>query len=344
MKVIISHRKLHNASQTRGIGVYTRQLIASLQKEYPKDEIISLSERGGQTKADIIHYPYFDPFFLTLSISSKIPTVVTIHDLIPLAFPSHFPSGFRGKLKWYIQRIKVKRAAHIITDSESSKADIVRLIGIAPSRVSVIPLGPNESVSVPQRLFNKIVSSYKLPEKYILYVGDINWNKNAVGLIKAFASLKNKSIHLVLVGKIFVDKPNIPEYHEVKRAIEDSGKADKIICLGYVPSHHLSVIYSRATLYVQPSWYEGFGLPVLEAMKFGCPVASSDRGSLKEIGGDAVAYFDPSSNMAEVIESLLASPSALARLSQSGLIQAKKFSWENTARLTHKVYEQVLAK
>lgn len=343
MKVIISLKKLHGASNTRGIGVYTRELISGLQTKYPQDKIVVTSHKL-ELGADIIHYPYFDPYFLTLTLIPKIPTIVTIHDLIPLKFPTHFLSGIRGKVKWFIQRHKVRKVAHIITDSQSSKQDIVSLIHVDPSRITVIPLGPNQSEKVPTRLFNKIVSSYQLPAKYLLYVGDINWNKNVVGLINSFASLKDPNLHLVLIGKIFADKPNIPEYREVEGAISASGKSNQILCLGYVPSHHLSVIYSRAALYVQPSWYEGFGLPVLEAMKFGCPVATSDRGSLKEIGGEAVAYFDPQLNMTEVIESLLASPTRLAHLTELGLIQAKKFTWEITARLTHEVYEKVLAK
>lgn len=343
MKVIISLKKLHTSSNTRGIGVYTRELISALHKSYPKDKIISSSQNPEGLSGDIIHYPYFDPFFLTFSLARKAPTVVTIHDLIPLRFPTHFPVGIKGKIKWFIQRRRVRQASHIITDSECSKKDIVKLIGVDQSLVTVIPLGPNQGEKAPVRMSNKIAGGYKLPAKYLLYVGDINWNKNVTGLIKSFGEMKDKDLHLVMVGKVFADKPNIPEYKRIVEAIELSGKQDKIMCLGFVPSHHLSVIYSRATLYVQPSWYEGFGLPILEAMKFGCPVASSNRGSLPEIGDDAVAYFDPKVNMTETIESLLRSPAKLAELSEKGLANSKKFTWETTAKLTHIVYEQVLA-
>jgi glycosyltransferase involved in cell wall biosynthesis len=129
----------------------------------------------------------------------------------------------------------------------------------------------------------------------------------------------------------------------VAKAITDSGRADRIIQLGYVPGHHLSILYSLATLYVQPSWYEGFGLPILEAMKFGCPVASSDRGSLSEVGGSAVAYFDPGKNMGEVIRELLASSAKREELGLLGIARAKEFTWEKAARATHAVYERVLS-
>ncbi len=343
MKVIIALKKLHSQSSTRGIGVYTRELIAALQKSHPKSKFIAGQVNPEKLNGQLVHYPYFDPFFLTLKILRGIPTVITIHDLIPLKFSEHFPVGIKGKLKWWLQRRRARSVDHIITDSESSKADIVKIIGVESPKVTVIPLGPNRSQAVQVRLTKKIAASYHLPEKYLLYVGDINWNKNVTGLIETFKSIKDPDLHLVLVGKVFADAPNIPEYHQVKQAIADSGKSEGILRLGFVPSHHLSVIYSLATLYVQPSWYEGFGLPLLEAMKFGCPVASSDRGSLKEIGGEAVAYFDPARDMLEVISSLLRSPQRRSELAAAGLVQAAKFTWDKTAELTYKVYEQVLA-
>jgi glycosyltransferase involved in cell wall biosynthesis len=343
MKVIFSLKSLHHGSITRGIGVYTRELVEALQKHYPKSKFISTTKNPLTLNGDIVHYPYFDPFALTLNLLKKMPVVITIHDLIPLRFPTHFKSGIRGKIKWMIQRYRARLVDHIITDSQASKSDIVKLIGVDPSKVTVIPLGPNKAETVPVRLTRKIAASHKLPEKYLLYVGDINWNKNVPGLIDAFAKIKDPNLYLVLVGKVFSDAPPIAEYRAVESAIRESGKQDKIMKLGFVPTHHLSVIYSLATLYVQPSFYEGFGLPILEAMKFGCPVATSNRGSLPEIGGDAVAYFDPKKDMTEVISRLLKSPAELVSLKEKGLAQSQKFAWKNTAAATYKVYEQVLA-
>lgn len=337
MRILLSQKNMHRDKETRGEGVYTRELAAALKKQFPKDDI---SPTG---KPDLIHYSYFDPFFLTLRIARGVPTIVTIHDLIPLRFPTHFPSGIKGKLKWWLQRISVQHAAHVITDSEASKKDIMTLIGIESSKISVIPLGPNDANPLPLTLTKKIAQSYNLPAKYLLYVGDINWNKNIPGLIHAFNLVDDPQFSLVLVGKVFADKPNIPEWHSIEQAIASSPKKDRIHMLGYIPTHHLSVLYTQATLYIQPSWYEGFGLTILEAMKFGCPVATSDRGSLPEIGGNAVAYFDPASNMAPTIETLLKTPAQLRKLTELGLQRATAFTWERTARLTHKVYENVLA-
>lgn len=343
MKVLITQKKLHPLSSTRGIGVYAKELTRSLQKKYPQDKFLATSDSTPLAGFDLIHYPFFDPFFLTLRLHRNIPTIITIHDLIPLKFASHFEIGIRGKLKWLIQRRLAKRVNHIITDSQSSKEDIVKILRVDQSKVSIIPLGPNQSGQAPARLANKIAQVYKLPPKYLLYVGDISWNKNIVGLIRAFDLLPQRDLSLVLVGKAFASSPNIREFKEIRRAIDKSVRAKQIMILGYVPSHHLPVIYSHATLYVQPSWYEGFGLPILEAMKFGCPVATSSRGSLPEIGGDAVAYFDPKKDIVEVITSLLSSPQKLRDLSARAVKQAKNFSWEKTAEMTYQVYKQVIS-
>ena len=342
MKVSLPIHGLHGQSHARGIGVYAKELLKSLQKLFPHDHFYSTANQYVASHPDLIHYPFFDPFFLTLHLDRKVPTLVTIHDLIPLKFPLHFKTGIRGKLKWLIQSAKVKRATHIITDSECSKSDIVEILGFTPSSVSVIPLGPSIASIVPKRLATQIRKDYHLPAKYLLYVGDINWNKNVVGLIECFNHLADPSYSLVLVGKVFTDKPDIEEYHSIANAISHSPKAKQILTLGYIPNHQLGAIYAGATLYVQPSFYEGFGLPVLEAMKFGCPVATSNRGSLGEIGGTAVAYFDPDNSMVKVINTLLGSPSERERLRGLGLLRAKQFSWAKTAELTHAVYEKIL--
>lgn len=341
MKIFINHQSLHQQSSSRGIGVYTRELLTALQQTYTHDEFVT--KYDPRNPPDLIHYPYFDPFAPTLKLVPTIPTVITIHDLIPLRFPSHFPVGLRGKFNWFRQSRRAKQVSHIITDSESSKKDIIKILGLSGDKVTVVPLGPNQTKKLGAVMSGKIASSYALPPKYLLYVGDINWNKNVTGLIRAFSELKDKNLYLVLVGKVFSDQPDIPEYREIQRAIEKSGKKDLIIPLGFVPSHHLSVLYARALLYVQPSWYEGFGLPILEAMKFGCPVASSSRGSLPEIGGEAVAYFDPAKNMTETIADLISSPARLKELSVLGASRAKEFTWTKTALLTHEVYENILS-
>ncbi|MFH1244013.1 MAG: glycosyltransferase family 1 protein [bacterium] len=343
MKIAFCTSPLSLASKTRGVGAYTRELISALRSSFPADEFVETTGNPYSTKVDLVHYPFFDPYFLTLPWRFPVPTIVTIHDLIPLKYPTHFPAGKRGKLKWQVQKFLAHRTNAILTDSNSSASDIHALMGIPQERVHVVPLA-SATARTTLALTPKLKKLYHLPDRYILYVGDVNWNKNLPGLIQAFARLDNASTHLVLVGKVFADKPAIPEYFAVEQAIIDSKKPKHIHLLGYVPSHHLVAIYREATLYCQPSWDEGFGLPILEAMKAGCPVLSSNQGSLPEVGGEAATYFDPHhDNLTSALQSLLSSPAQRTSLVERGLVQAKKFTWSKTANLTRTIYVQTLS-
>ncbi len=342
MKIAICTSPLSSASKTRGVGAYSRELISALRSSFPADEFVETTGNPYSVQADLVHFPFFDPYYLTLPWIFPTPTVVTIHDLIPLKYPLHYPAGYRGRFKWTVQRFRAFRASAIITDSVSSSEDIHAIMGILQERIHVVPLA-SATARTAMSLTPKLKKLYHLPDRYILYVGDVNWNKNLPSLIKAFARLDTQSVHLVLVGKVFSDKPNIPEFRAVTDAINDSGKAKLIHLLGYVPSHHLSAIYREATLYCQPSWDEGFGLPILEAMKAGCPVVTSNRGSLKEVAGDAALYFDPGSDdLAGVLQSLLSSPAKRESLKATGYLQAKKFTWAKTAQLTRGVYAKLV--
>ncbi len=344
MKVVISLKPLQSGSKTRGIGVYTRELIRTLQELYPQDEFIPTTHDYYHQDADLVHFPFFDPFFLTLPLRKTKPTVVTVHDLIPLKFPQHFPKGFRGTLKWWIQRYSLKQVDHIITDSFSSQEDIHQILQFSKDKITVIPLGPNVRYSrVPKQLKLNVIQEYNLPSKYLLYVGDINWNKNIPGLIKEFSKLQNRRLHLVLVGGVFQQKKMIPELREILNLINKSPLKERIHLLGFVPSHHLPALYALAFAYIQPSWYEGFGLPILEAMEHRCPVITSNQGSLPEVGGEAVIYFDPhkSGDLAAKVNYLLDNPRKRKTLVELGKQQAKKFNWKQTAQKTYEVYQKL---
>lgn len=345
MKIAISQGTINAASYTRGVGAYTRELLGALQKHFPADQFLSVTGNPYQSGADLVHFPFFDPYFLTLPLRQPLPTVVTIHDAIPLKYPEHFPAGTKGKLKWRLQLLASKRVSEIITDSHASRSDICRIFGLPADRIAVIPLAPatNRGTST---IESKVKAEYHLPRRFILYVGDVNWNKNIPGLIRAFNQLESEQTHLVLVGKVFSDQPDIPEYQAVKGEIAAGTKSKLIHTLGYVPSHHLPVIYRLATLYVQPSFDEGFGFPVLEAMKEGCPVLSSQGGSLPEVAGKAALYFDPQvpKNFVKELNHLLSDPTLRKSLVEKGKQHVKNFTWGRTARLTHHVYEKVLAR
>lgn len=343
MKIALATGSLHPGSFTRGIGTYARELGSAFQKKYPENKIITNSTDPYRSAADLVHYPFFDLFSHTLPLSQSKPTVITIHDVIPLKYPPHFPVGIRGRLSHFLQRLALKRVSHIITDSLASKADITKYLRVKPEKVTVVPLAPS-STRGNFRLSSKVKKDYGLPDQFLLYVGDINWNKNLPALITAL-SAQSSSVHLVCVGKVFRDKPDIPEYHAVTKAIKDHDLSSRVHLLGYVPSHHLPLIYRLATLYVQPSWDEGFGLPVLEAMRLGTPVLSSNRGSLPEVGGDAVYYFDPgvTGDLSAKLKKLLSKEGNLSALIEKGMAHANTYSWDRVAKETLAVYKHALS-
>lgn len=347
MKIVISLKPLRSESKTRGIGVYTKELISHLKKIYPEHEIVLSSRDYYHNDADIVHFPFFDPFFLTLPRKKSIPTIITIHDLIPLIFPKHFRRGLRGTIKWFIQKSLVKQVDHIITDSQSSKKDIIRILNYPEKNISVIPLAPSvEFKQIPAKLKKLVKKEYKLPEKYLMYVGDINWNKNILGLIKEFEKIQDDDLHLLLIGKAFKTTPASQELKEITEAIKKSPAKSRIKRLGFIPSHHLPALYALTLFYIQPSWYEGFGLPVLEAMQHGAPVISSDKSSLKEVAGNAAMLFNPekTGDLSAAIKKLLKNHSKRKDLIAKGKEHVKKFSWTKTAKLTMNVYEKLAQK
>jgi len=331
-------------SGPRGIDVYARSLSSELSRLLPLGNLVISHDVPSGKKVDLLHFTFFDLFFHTLPIlKRKTPFIVTIHDCIPLRFPTHFPVGIRGKVNFFLQRRALQKARAIITDSSASAHDIAHYFHIKPELIHVVPLGPGHKQAT-YKLTQTVKKEYALPDKFILYVGDINWNKNIPCLIEAFGKLKDQSVHLVLVGKAFTTSVGIPEYEAIQKALKVAGKTDLIHMLGFVPGHHLGSIYRLATLYVQPSWYEGFGLPILESLIQGTPVISSNQGSLPEVGGSHVHYFDPnkSGDLLKNLSLLLSNDEARTKYIESGKVWVKNFTWTIAAKLTNSIYEKVL--
>lgn len=331
----------HSGSLVRGVGFYGERLYSALQKlKEIEVKFVDFSFSPNKYKNfDLVHFVYFDLFYLTFPPIRQKKTIVTLHDIIPLKFPEAYPLGIRGKTVWPIQNILLKTVNAVITDSQTSKNDISRIAGISPEKINVTYLAADN-------VFRKIVdplklefvtSKYRLPKKFVLYVGGVNWNKNLLALVEA---CQKNNLNLVIVGKEAleekVDFSNV-ENTPFKKFLEKTHGDEKIKRLGYVPTEDLVGIYSLATVYCQPSIYEGFGLPVLEAMGCGCPVVCGKNSSLSEIAGNAATYADVQSpdDLAEKIKNI--KPTGLE------ISQAKKFSWEKTAKATYDVYQKVLA-
>lgn len=343
---------LKNANRFRGVGFYTKNLTENLQKvirenkQYSNFKIKLINKPFSHSAIQLfslVHYPYFDIFFPTLPLKRK-PTVVTVHDLIPLVFPEHYPPGIRGRLNWAKQKKRLRRVDAIITDSQNSKKDIVRLVGYLPEKIFVIHLGVGKSfkkITSKEKL--EVKEKYCLPEKFVFYVGDVNWNKNVPGLVKA---CQRVGAPLVIAGKQAVSQNYDRDHLENQDLVwlqKEARKDPNIRLLGFVPDEDLPVLYNLASLYCQPSFYEGFGMPVVEAMACGTPVVLAKTGSLPEIGQDAVLYFDPykENSLVQALEAVLENKDLASKLSIRGQNQAKKFSWRKCAKETLKVYREI---
>jgi len=352
MKVAINTSPLKNENRYRGIGIYTEQLVKSLGLLSASDFFCRLVEDKTIIEDDdLIHYPFFDPFFLTLPLKKAKPTVVTIHDVIPLIFPEYYPPGIKGSLKLQIQKFSLKSVKAVITDSENSKRDIVKYLNYPQEKIYVVPLAPSQVFKpiTNQRTLDNLKKKYQLPENFILYVGDVNYNKNIPGLIKAFAKFdkvnkadKNnkEKISLVLVGKAFVDE-KLAENKEIKKLINSLKLDKKVIRLGWLPDKDLVALYNLASVYCQPSFYEGFGLPVLEAMACGCPVVAANVSSLPEICGQAAIMVE-ANDIDDMIKGLAEALRRKEELREKGFQQVKKFNWQKTAQKTYEVYQKVV--
>jgi glycosyltransferase involved in cell wall biosynthesis len=348
MKIAIDVSPLQTGHKVRGVGFYLENLKKSLLKYYPENDY-KFFIRGEKLPEDIdvIHFPYFEPFFLARPIYKRFKSVVTVHDLTPIVFPEAFPKGIKGSLIWQMQKYSLRKVNEIITDSKSSKKDIVKLVGIKEERISVVPLAAGEDFRKLE-IGNwklEIQAKYALPERFCLYVGDVTWNKNLPRLIRA---VKTLSIPLVMVGKVFTsnnyDKSNA--WNKDRLEVELLTEADRrsFIKLGFVSNEDLVQLYNLATLSIMPSLYEGFGLPVLEAMACGCPVITSREGSLPEVAGDAAHYIDAYSqdSIAEGIKKVFFNKLIQDHLSKLGTERAASFSWKGTVLETVKVYERVV--
>ena len=322
-------------------------MIYALEK-YQSDIAYTKIDAGNSVpeNIDILHYTYLDLFNRTIKVSNKYRTIVTIHDVIPLVFPQHFPVGIRGNVNLFLLKRLLKNVSAVITDSHNSRKDIMRHLSIPSNKISTVYLAAGEHfriLSQKELTDLNLQAKYKLSERYLLYVGDVNWNKNLVRLIQAFRNFQKNNISLVMIGKALTDTKT-PETQQLVELIDSLGLQKNVMRFGFMPKEDLVGMYNGAAGYIQPSFYEGFGFPVLEAMQCGIPVIVSNRSSLPEIAGYAGISINPEriDDIVRGIEKLLnLKKHQREELIKKGLEQAKKFSWENVARQTADVYRQV---
>jgi glycosyltransferase involved in cell wall biosynthesis len=356
-----------------GVGYYAENLLAGMMSAAPQHDYVLFSNRAivspldatpagrlsaykgryfpmqtawmqgvlpgtlRRVRPDVCHYPnYLAP------LAGNCPSVVTLHDMTLFVTP-RFHHWKKLVLDRTLIPLVARRAQAIVTVSHSAGDDIVRYLGVSPSKVHVI-LNAVSSAFHPvtdKAQLDTVLARYGLDGPYILYVGTIEPRKNLARLIDAFRELKERGLphKLVLVGQ--QGWHCAPIYAEVEKY--DLGK--DVLFTGYVPFEDLPVLYSGASVMAFPSLYEGFGLPVLEAMSCGAPVVTSRSSALAEVADGAALLVDPQScaQIADAIYRVCTEPDLAEELSEKGRARATHFTWENAARATLDVYDSLLA-
>lgn len=286
--------------------------------------------------ADMLHVTYNAPPLC------PCPTVVTVHDISFRLYPEWFSPRDRIILSTLVP-LSIRRAARVLTISEHSKRDLVREYGIAPDKIVVTPLAAAEHYRPQQDPAHlaAIREQYGLAERFVLAVGNLQPRKNLHRLLEAYRRLaaQDELPQLAIVGKSHWQGSHIVQL------VADYGLENRVKFTGYVPETDLPRLYNAALCLVFPSLYEGFGLPVLEAMACGTPVLASSASAVSEVAQDAAIVFDPRNvdEIAQALHDVLNDESLRQRLSRKGQERARLFSWERTARLTLDTYREILS-
>ncbi len=367
MRIAIDARKLHDF----GIGTYIRNLLKHLalldqdtefvplcrpqdteairtlgpnfrplpiaSKPYSVAEQFTLPARLVPEHVALLHEPHY-----VLPPLVPCRAVVTIHDCIHLMFPQYLPNRMAYAYARASLWAAARRAARILTVSETSKADILRYCDVPADHIIVIynAIDDRFSTAPGEVAIQRVRERYQLDGPFALYVGNIKPHKNLERLIDAFNLVRRggfERLELLIIGD------QISKYPRLRRAVDRHKLHKHVRFLGFVPDDTLAALYRLATVFVFPSLYEGFGLPPLEAMASGTPVVTSNRSSLPEVVGDAAVLVDPYSaaSIAEGIQQVLGDASLRRALSERGLARARQFSWESSVRRIHEVYMDV---
>lgn len=364
MRIGIDVRKINDF----GIGTYIQNLVKYLLEldkqnqyflffnhqdidnfNYPKEQVVklinnspkyslrehfSLSHQAKKYNIQLFHEPHY-----TLSYFLKCKKVVSIHDLIHLKFREYLPSPKAYLYAKFMIGQAVKKADKILVGSENTKNDIMEIFKTKREKIEVIYYGVDE-IFKPIKDQNPLENSrnkYKLPDKYILYSGSMRKHKNLENALKAYAGLKDKSYDLVLAG---VGLQNQKVLEPMLKELKITEKVKMIPFLDYTD---LVLLYNFASVLFFPTMYEGFGLPVLEAMACGIPVVSSNNSSIAEVSGDAAVLVDPANlkEMTESLEKVLNETSLRQKMISLGLERAKIFTWKKTAEKTLRIYQEL---
>jgi glycosyltransferase involved in cell wall biosynthesis len=324
-----------------GVNLQTVALKGSGHLAKVRFEQQGFPRAAAKIGADLVHIPFW-----AAPLDSPLPIVVTIHDLIPLLLPQ-YRGGVLARLYTALVAASARGAAAVITDSEHSRKDILANLRLPPERVHTVLLAVGDDYHPRQGslLDMGIAQKYDLPPEYVLYVGGFDVRKNIETLIKAFTYVKDgvSDLHNLVIAGRLPDKKS-PRFADVKALVKEMNVEDVVRFIGPVDEADKPAVYRMAKCFVFPSRYEGFGLPVLEAMACGTPVVAADSSSVPEITGDAAFLVPPDDarHMAGSILALLVQENVSEDLKKKSLARAALFSWAKTAAETARIYQKVL--
>ena len=356
------------AGRVSGVGYYTTRLMESLARmagngsldrlvvlsnrrvEKPEGGCVDVCETGRcavrsvwmqfvlprilrRLRPQLVHYTnYLAP------IATQVPYVVSIHDMSLTILPGSHTLKKRLLTSALVPTV-ARRARLVLTPSESSRRDVIALLGIDSGRVRVVPYAP-ACATKPVQDAQHLARAYKVRPPYFLYVGTLEPRKNLLRSLRAFSAVSSSfpDHRFVIVGQ------KGWKYAAILREASRGILEGRVLVLGYVPETDLPALYTHATAFVYPSLYEGFGLPVLEAMACGTPVLTSDTSSLAEVASDAALLVDPEDEaaIAEGLRRLAAEERLRRELARRGMARAATFSWERTARETLSAYQEAV--
>ncbi|RXZ41162.1 glycosyltransferase family 1 protein, partial [Agromyces binzhouensis] len=294
---------------------------------WARGEVLDVSRHAARIDADLVHAPAnLGP------LRSRTPVVLTVHDLLPFRHPEYVPGPYAPVLRWMI-RGAARAARRVLTVSESTARDLADLLGLDRTRIDVVPLAGGAAGAT-----TGAAADVHRSDDLVLAIGNRMPHKNFIALLEAVALVPAERRPRVVVTGSHDADPLAPEVRRL-------GLDERVRLERWVAPAELERLYAEAALFAFPTRFEGFGLPLIEAMARGVPVVASDLPVLREVGGDAARWVDPDDHLAlsRAIDSLLSDPIERERMSRAGLERAARFSWERTARGTLESFERALA-
>ncbi|HUX88881.1 MAG TPA: glycosyltransferase family 1 protein [Chloroflexota bacterium] len=305
-------------------------------------EQVALPSAATRSRVDLVHYPYF-----AAPVWRRQPTVVTVHDLVPIVRPEYRRTAGQRLYTALVSR-GVQAADRILTDSWASAGDLQRLLGVSKAKIRVIPLAVDArfrplATSEEADWARRVLATHEVDGPYVLYLGGLDRRKNVERLIEAFAALKrdrNVPHQLLIVGAL---RAGEPFFYDPRPDLARLGIAGSVRFLGAVGDDDVRALHCCADAFVFPSLYEGFGLPPLEALACGAPVVCSLASSLPEVVGEAGLLFDPTDPLAlaDTLGRVLTDSALREDLRRRGPVQAAAFRWDTTVAATAQVYLEV---